>query len=105
MLPRAASRGDQRRANAKCAAQFAGSTFCTVSDISLANPTTGPSSGLTWVAGYRSSDAQLLGGGTCSLWTSSAAGTGGYTMSATGVFSSQTAGCNTTQQLACCRQQ
>ena len=90
-------------ANAKCAAEFAGASFCTLSDFDRSNPSIAPSSG-AWI----DSDRQTSGARTtnsCSSsgsWNLGTTGDTGTNLNTLGVFTGQVL-CNGLRPLACCR--
>ena len=92
-------------ANAKCAAEFPGSFFCTVSDFDKANPMALPPAAGAWIdtnrgtTGTRTQNSCTSASASWNLGTTLDTGTN---LSAAGVFAGQLA-CNQVKPLACCQ--
>jgi hypothetical protein len=99
------SLGGDIGANARCNAQYPGSSFCTVSEFDRSNPVTPPSSAGAWLdsdrqaSGQRTQNSCSAGGGSWNLGTTGDTGTN---LNALGVFASQVS-CDGVKPLACCR--
>ncbi|MFT3713451.1 MAG: hypothetical protein QM817_37825 [Archangium sp.] len=97
--------GGQVGANAKCSAEFAGSSFCTIGEYDLANTGTPPGGVGAWidydrkVSGARDTNSCLTGNGT---WTTGNSGSYGGNITAVGSFYSSTV-CSNVKPLACCQ--
>jgi hypothetical protein len=97
-------------ANAKCAAEFSGASFCTRADYDLANTTAAAPSSGAWIDYPRATDG-TRDNSSCDYsssepWTYSGAfnGSGGQQGSMVSSFGRHTtAGCNLVKPLACCR--
>ena len=91
--------------NAKCATEFPGSSFCTVSDFDKANPLQLPPASGAWIdsnrtaTGMRTQNSCSSGGSSWNLGTSADTGTN---LIAGGVFAGQVA-CNQVKPIACCQ--
>ena len=91
--------------NAKCATEFPGSSFCTVSDFDKANPLQLPGASGAWIdsnrtaTGMRTQNSCSSGGSSWNLGTSADTGTN---LIAGGVFAGQVA-CNQVKPIACCQ--
>lgn len=91
-------------ANAKCALEFPGSSFCTVADFDRANPMSLPPASGAWIDSNRSSTGARTQNSCSSGGTSWVNGTidTGTNLNAQGVFTSQLA-CAQVKPLACCQ--
>ncbi len=90
-------------ANAKCAAQFAGSFFCTMAEYDLANPTSAPGGAGAWVDYNRSATSTQRDHTSCQVsgaWNWGSTGASGRSMNPVGYPTS--AACNEVKPLACC---
>jgi hypothetical protein len=103
--PFAGNLGGSVGANAKCAADFPGSSLCTASDFSRANPTTpvGGSVG-AWVDNNRLSSGERSTA-SCAGWTDGTTNYVGLQLLPTGITTTGTTAqyCNIARPLACCR--
>jgi hypothetical protein len=88
-------------ANAKCRAEYPGSTFCTTTDFAATEPDQSmtPGAPFPWIDGAR--DSQYRRQGTsCGTWTSASGSTVGGTLNASGQITGEY--CNVVRRLACC---
>jgi surface antigen len=99
--------GSFQGANAKCRAEFPGSSFCTNGDYSEGEPGVLPPAGGAWVDERRNTDgirniyACAPTSGASSAWTDATAGRQGNVVATTG-FISGVAACNVARPLSCC---
>lgn len=99
--------GSFQGANAKCRAEFAGSSFCTNEDYSLGEPGALPPTGGAWVderrasSGIRNIYACAPSGGATSAWTDGSAARLGNVVATTG-FVTGNANSNVLRPLSCC---
>ena len=97
--------GGHLGANAKCAAEYPGSFFCTLSDFDKANPLAPPPASGAWIdsnrgaTGTRTQNSCSSGG---TSWTLGTTGDTGTNLNAFGVATGQLA-CNAIKPLACCQ--
>jgi hypothetical protein len=91
--------------NAKCAAEFPGSVFCTVSDFDKANPLVLPPASGAWIdsnraaSGARTQNSCSVGGVS---WTLGTTGDTGTNLTSFGVPAGQLP-CNQIKPVACCQ--
>jgi hypothetical protein len=92
-------------ANAKCAFEFPGSSFCTIADFDKANPLAPPPASGAWIdsnrgaSGTRTQNSCSTGGASWNLGTTGDTGTN---LTAFGTFTGQVQ-CNQIKPLACCQ--
>jgi Collagen triple helix repeat (20 copies) len=95
-------------ANAKCAAEFPGSSLCTISDFQLSNPTVATGGVGAWIDYNRYSSGERNQSACADVnsqaWTVSTSTTAGAVVQPSGFYLSGGAGqlCNASRPLACC---
>jgi hypothetical protein len=91
-------------ANAKCAAEYPGSFFCTLADYDRANPIVAPGATGAWIDSNRTATGARATGSCSSggTWNLGTTGDTGTNLNAIGAFTGQVS-CNLSRVLACCQ--